>query len=156
MLSRLLEICERESVMKSECGISCWLVLPAARKRRERMYALSCWQVCPARKVCVEERESALSCWLDLYFLLLGSEERECVRCHVDRSVLLERPAWKREKVLCHVGWLHPAADQWGSEKRECEKWLARPFYVAPGRWLGQNGISHSHWVKYINSNYNG
>ena len=28
---------------KSECGLSCWLVLPAARKRRERMCALSCW-----------------------------------------------------------------------------------------------------------------
>ena len=62
---------------KSECGLSCWLVLPAARKRRERMCALSCWlacpaasqwgsgkrktrQVCPARKACMEEGERIL------------------------------------------------------------------------------------------------
>ena len=39
MLSGLLEICERvseeESVKKSECAPSCWLVFPAARKQRE-------------------------------------------------------------------------------------------------------------------------
>ena len=40
-LSGLLEICESEPVKKSDCGLSCWLVLPAARKRRERMCALS-------------------------------------------------------------------------------------------------------------------
>ena len=43
MLKGLLEICERESVKKSKCGLSCWLILPAASKRRERMCALSCW-----------------------------------------------------------------------------------------------------------------
>ena len=48
VLSRQLEICERESVKKSECGLSCWLVFPAAKKQRERMYALSCRHVCPA------------------------------------------------------------------------------------------------------------
>ena len=48
VLSGLLEICERESVKKSECGLSCWLVLLAARKRRERMCALSCCLACPA------------------------------------------------------------------------------------------------------------
>ena len=42
MLSGLLEISERESVKKSECGLTCWLVLPAARKQRERMCALLC------------------------------------------------------------------------------------------------------------------
>ena len=83
MLIGLLEIWERvseeESVKKSECGLSCWLVLPAARKRKERMCALSCWlacpaashwgskkgktgQVCSARKACVEESERMLSC----------------------------------------------------------------------------------------------
>ena len=41
-------VSEEESVKRSECGLSCWLVLPAARKRRERMCALSCWMVCPA------------------------------------------------------------------------------------------------------------
>ena len=65
---------EEESVKKSECGLSCWLVLSAARKRRERMYALSC-------------------CWLVL--LLACGEAR---RGKQDRSVLLERPAWKRVK----------------------------------------------------------
>ena len=53
------------------------------------------------------------------FFLLLRSEERECVLCHVDWLVLLledEEP--EREFLLCHVGWLCPAADQWGSEKR--------------------------------------
>ena len=33
---------------KSECGLSCGLVLPTARERRERMYTLSYWLVCPA------------------------------------------------------------------------------------------------------------
>ena len=45
-------------------------------------------------------------------FLLLGSEEKECVLCHVNRSVLFERLAWKRE---------------------DGEKWFGRPFYFAPG-----------------------
>ena len=78
VLCGLLEICERESVNKSECGLSCCLVLPAARNRTERMCALSCWlacpaacqwgsekrktgQVCPARKACVEEGERMLT-----------------------------------------------------------------------------------------------
>ena len=51
---------EEESVKKSECGLSCWLVLPTARKSRERMCALSCWQVCPARKACMEDSERML------------------------------------------------------------------------------------------------
>ena len=68
------------------------------------------------------------------FFLLQGSEEREC--------------------VLSHVDWLCPATGQWGSEKRD-EKWLARPFYVAPGRSPGQNCISHSHLVK-ICDDHNG
>ena len=79
MLSGLLEICERErervreeeSVKKSECGLSCWLVLPAARKRRERMCALSCWKVCPARKACVEESERMLP---RLFIVARGSD----------------------------------------------------------------------------------
>ena len=49
-------VSEEESVKKSECGLSCWLVLPAARKRR-------------------------------------------------DRSVLIERPAWKRVKE-CYFAFL--------------------------------------------------
>ena len=54
-------------------------------------------------------------------FLLLGREERECVLCHVDRSVLLEKPAWQsREKMVC------PAANQKGSEGRmSLSCWLA-------------------------------
>ena len=61
------------------------------------------------------------------FVLLLGGEERGC--------------------VLSHVGWsVHAASKE--EAKREVEKWLARPFYVAPGRWPRQNGISHSHWVK--------
>ena len=52
---------ESESVKKRECVcLSCWLGLPAARKRREIMCALSCWQVCPARRTCVEEGERML------------------------------------------------------------------------------------------------
>ena len=53
-LCGLLEICERESVKKSECGLSCWVVLPAARKRRERKTG----QVWPDRKAYAEEVES--------------------------------------------------------------------------------------------------
>ena len=64
VLSGLLEICERErgSVKKSECGLSCWLVLPVVRKRRER-------------------------------------------KTRLDRSVLLERPAWKKVKE-CYLAFL--------------------------------------------------
>ena len=40
-------VSEEESVKKSECGLSCWLVLPSARKWRERICALS-WLACPA------------------------------------------------------------------------------------------------------------
>ena len=46
--SKYERVSEEESVKKSECGFSCWLVLPAARKRRERMYALSYWLAYPA------------------------------------------------------------------------------------------------------------
>ena len=39
-----LSVSEEESVKRSECNLSCWLVLPAARKRRERQNrtCLSC------------------------------------------------------------------------------------------------------------------
>ena len=97
VLSGLLEIWERvseeESVKKSECGLSCWLVLPAVRKRR---------------------RENAI--------------------CRVDWSVL-------------------PLAGQEAIRGREM---VSAAFYVAPGRWPGKNGIRHSHWAKYINSNSKG
>ena len=49
-------VSEEESVKKSECGLSCWLVLPAARKQRERKTR----QVCPALKACMEESERML------------------------------------------------------------------------------------------------
>ena len=70
-------VSEEESVKKSECGLSCWLVLPAARKQRERMCALSCWLACPAAsqwgsektgqvspawKACMEEGKIMLPC----------------------------------------------------------------------------------------------
>ena len=45
-----------EEVKKSECGLSCCLVLSAAWKRRERKTG----QVCPAWKACVEEGERML------------------------------------------------------------------------------------------------
>ena len=49
-------VSEEKSVKKSECGLSCWLVLPAAWKQRERKTG----QVYPARKACVEEDEKML------------------------------------------------------------------------------------------------
>ena len=57
-----------EEVSLSECGLSCWLVLPAARKRRERMCALSCWL---ALSYCwpVEKREESEK-WLARPFML--------------------------------------------------------------------------------------
>ena len=45
-----------EESVESERALSCWLVLPAARKRRERKTG----QVCPARKACVDEGERML------------------------------------------------------------------------------------------------
>ena len=51
---------EEESVKKSECGLACWLVLHATRKRRQRMCTLSCWLAFPAGKSCVEESERML------------------------------------------------------------------------------------------------
>ena len=56
VLSGLLEIYVTESVKESECGLSCCLVLPAARKRRGRKTG----QVCLARKAYVEEGERML------------------------------------------------------------------------------------------------
>ena len=41
-----------------------------------------------------------------------------------------------------------------GEARREW-KMVSMAFYVAPGRWPRQNGISHSHWVK-ICDNHNG
>ena len=69
VLSGLLKICEREreSVEKRECGLSCWLVLSSARKRRERKTG----QVCSARKACVEEGERMLS---RLFIVAQGSD----------------------------------------------------------------------------------
>ena len=56
---------EEESVKKSECGLSCWLVLPAARKQRET------GQVCPARKACVQEDKRMLP---RLFIVARGSD----------------------------------------------------------------------------------
>ena len=72
---------------KSECALSCWLVFPAARKRRESMCSVvlaglsCCWsvgkreekagQVYPARKACVEEGERMLP---RLFIVARGSD----------------------------------------------------------------------------------
>ena len=79
VLSGLLEICERESVKKSECTLSCWLACPAARRRRESM--------------CSVMLAGLFCCWP------VGKREEE------DRSDLLERPAWKRVKE-CYLVFL--------------------------------------------------
>ena len=57
-------------------------------------------------------------------FLLLGSKVRECVLCHVDRSVLLKRPGGRKWKNV------------------------TSPFYSCPGKWPGQNGMKYSPWSK--------
>ena len=64
-------VSEEESVKKSECGLSCWLVVPAARKRRERMCALSCWLACLAWKAYVEESKRMLP---HLFIVSQGSD----------------------------------------------------------------------------------
>ena len=51
------------------------------------------------------ERELVEKSHVGWSFLLLGSEECKCVLCHVDRSALLERPAWKRVKE-CYLAFL--------------------------------------------------
>ena len=94
---------------------------------------------------------------VDWSFLLLGSEKRERV-CALSCWLALSCcwPVGKRveEYVLCHVCWLVLLL---ASEKvRREREMVSAAFYVAPGRWPGQNGFSHSHWVKYINSNSNG
>ena len=61
----------RESQWRRVCGLSWWLVLPAARKWRERMCALSCWLACPARKAGVEEGKRMLP---RLFIVARGSE----------------------------------------------------------------------------------
>ena len=43
-----------------------------------------------------------------------------------------------------------PATSKGGSEERA--RMVSTAFYVAQGGVPGQNGISHSHWTKFINS----
>ena len=81
-------------------------------------------------------------------------EKREFVLCHVGWLVLL-LGVEERGCVLSHVSWFVHAASKGRSEKRDQEM-VSAVFYVARGGVPGQNGISHSHWMKYINSNSNG
>ena len=112
--SKYVRVSKEVSVKKSECALSCWLVLPAARKRRERKIG----QVCPARKACVEE-------------------------IHPARKMAEERREWKCSVMLAGYVLLLTS----GEARREQEM-VSAAFYVAPRRWPGQNGISHSHWMK--------
>ena len=41
-------------------------------------------------------------------------------------------------------------------EVKRGREMISAAFYVGPGWWPGQNGISHSHWAKYKNLNSNG
>ena len=57
-----VRVSEKESVKKRESGLSCWLVLPAARKRRECMCSLSCWLACPVANQREEKDKTGISC----------------------------------------------------------------------------------------------
>ena len=98
-------------------------------------------------------RENELS-HVDWSFLLLGSKEREreCALSHW--LVCLAARKQREEYMHCHVGWLVLLLAS--RETRRDREMVCTAFYVALGRWPGQNGISHSHWAKYINSNSNG
>ena len=97
-----------------------------------KLGVLSSWCLADCSKS-VREKPVKKSQWrrvnvlsnVDWSFVLLGSEERECA-------------------LSC---WLAcPAAGLWGNDKRAREM-VSAAFYVARGRWPGQNGISHSHWT---------
>ena len=134
-------VSEEQSVKKSECALSCCLVFPAARKRRERMCALSCWLVFPAARKW-RERMCALSCWL--VFPAAGKwRERMCAL-----SCWLVFPAARkwRERMCALSCW----------SALSCSKGLCRrgwknvtlPFYSCLGKWTRQNGVKYSHWSK--------
>ena len=128
----LLLACEeakRENVL---CHVE-WLVLLLATEEAKRECALSRWLVGPAAR---RRREEYVLCNVAWLVLLLASGEA------------------RREPVLCNVGWLVPLLAS--REARRGREMVSAVFYVAPGRWPGQNGISHSHLARYINSNSNG
>ena len=123
--------------------MSMCLLLELARIERERererewerMSSLVLLACLAASKEEAKRGVCALSCWLACPAAgQSGSEKRENVLSHVDWSVLLPG----------------------GQELGRGWEMVSAAFYVAPGRWPRQNGISYSHWVKYINSNSNG
>ena len=74
-------------------------------------------------------------------FLLLRSEERECVLCHVAWLVLLlasgeARRGREDSSVLLE-----------GLRGRRWKN-VTSPFYSCLGKWPGQNGMKYSHWSK--------
>ena len=93
----------------------------------ERECALSCWLVCPPAR---RRREEYVLCHVGLLVLLLASGETS------------------RENVLYHVDW--SVLSLAGQEAKRGREMVSVAFNVAPGMWPGQNGISHSHWAKYI------
>ena len=66
-------------------------------------------------------------------FLLLGNEERECVLCHVGWLCPAARRRWRGKRVCVLSCWL-PLPCCWPVGKREeGEKWSARPFMLPRG-----------------------
>ena len=111
-------ISEEELVKRSECALSCWLVFPAARKRRERM----CSVMLPGLSCClgVKSGVCALSCWLACPTAgQWGSEKRENVPSHVGWSVLLLASEETRRECALSRWLVCPTTGQWGNEKRE-------------------------------------
>ena len=77
--------------------------------------------------------ECALSCWnVHLSAAGIGLDKRER----------------ERENALSLLRLVCPAASKLGREEVEG---VIHSLLCCLGRWPGQNGISHSHWTKYMN-----
>ena len=100
-----------------------WSFLLLGSKERECVLCHVDWSVLLERPAWKREKVcSVMLTGLSCLKGLRGRErerERENVLSRVDWSVLAaSKEEAKREFVLYHVGWVCPAAGQWGSEKR--------------------------------------
>ena len=67
------------------------------------------------------------------------------------RMVFCYKQVRKQRKRMCSLTLVALSCCLSGRKRREDKNGL-RGLLCCPRRWAGQNGISHSHWTKYVNS----
>ena len=100
-----------------------------AKRERENACSVMLTGLSCSKSLC--ERESLCSIMLASLSCCLGAKrEGVCSLTLAGLSMLLAREEAKRGREM-----------------------VSAAYYIAPGRWPGQNGISHSHWTKCVISN---